>query len=193
MKPIGLRLEFEAVATVMVPDHLSHTDARLLASKLVLARILVSADNHDSLAFWDYETDCSPAARKTAQADWAAASVEISGQEFTIPDATSNFTDDGIELDDGSILDIPDPDDGEIRRTDENGFAEEVRKPGDEGYREWYDLFDRCFFIGQRVHVAGQGDGDIEDQGDDEGWWVCISGQRVLAEAEDISPIWDDE
>lgn len=200
MKPIGLKVQFEGEVTVLVPEHLCHKDARLLARNVALARILVAANNPnppDGLASFDYALDCSPAAQKTCQADWAAAKIEeISDGQVTIPDATPNYTDEGILLDDGSILEWPDLYDGTISRTDKNGFVEEVRGPGDEGYREWYDLFGgcNCFFLGQHVHVDDEGDGEISELGNDEdGWWVSMDGYGVLAEAEKITPLWDAE
>ena len=196
MKPVGLKVQFEGVVTVLVPDHLCHNNARLLARNLALARILVTADTpHDPFAFYDYGQECSATGQRTAREDWAAAKIAgIDDGGVMIPDTRPNFTDEGIQRDDGSILEYPDPHDGEIRLTDEEGVVEEVRKPGEEGYREWYDLFDGggCFFLGQRVHVQGKGDGEVEDKEDD-GWRVNISGQRVWVEFDEIRPFWDDE
>ena len=48
--------------TVLVPDHLSTGDARLLANKLALARILATIDNPDAPdddACEDYIEECS--------------------------------------------------------------------------------------------------------------------------------------
>ena len=52
----------------------------------------------------------------------------------------NELTDDGIPFDDGSTLEWPDCD-GTIRRLDPSGGCEEERRPGDEGYDEWRDLF----------------------------------------------------
>jgi hypothetical protein len=52
----------------------------------------------------------------------------------------NELTDDGIPFDDGSTLEWPDCD-GTIRRLDPSGGCDEERRPGDEGYDEWRDLF----------------------------------------------------
>jgi hypothetical protein len=45
-----------------------------------------------------------------------------------------------IELSDGGCLEFPE-DDGTIRRRDVHGNCEEVRRPGDDGWQEWADMF----------------------------------------------------
>lgn len=52
----------------------------------------------------------------------------------------NELTDDGIEFDDGRVLEWPDCD-GTIRCLDPHGDCEQVRRPGDDGYEDWLALF----------------------------------------------------
>jgi hypothetical protein len=77
---INIPVQFTGTVSVQVPDRLSISDAKLLATKLVLARILATTDNPDAPeddALSDYADECSHQARKTAEQDWDR--CEISG------------------------------------------------------------------------------------------------------------------
>ncbi len=82
MKRIDVPVQFVGVVTVLVPDHLSLDDGKLLANKLALARILATCDNPDAPdedACEDYAEECSAKAKATAEGDWDRCKVENVG------------------------------------------------------------------------------------------------------------------
>ena len=87
MPRLDVSLQFTGVVSVQVPDRLSPIDAKLLATKLALARILATCDNPDAPednAFSDYADECSDHARKTAEDDWDRCKIQgVSGQWST--------------------------------------------------------------------------------------------------------------
>ena len=85
MKGIDVPVHFIGTVTVLVPDHLSLSDARLLANKLALARILATTDNPDAPeddACEDYAEQCS--AKATAEVDWDLCEVQGVGGKWTV-------------------------------------------------------------------------------------------------------------
>jgi hypothetical protein len=96
MKRIDVSVHFSGTVTVLVPDRLSIDDARLLANKLALARILVTTDNPDAPeedACEEYAEECSAKARRTAERDWDSCKVQgVGGRwDLQIPTDTDNL------------------------------------------------------------------------------------------------------
>jgi len=87
MATINVPVQYTGTVAVMVPDRLSPADAKLLATKLALARILATTDNPDAPeddAYEDYADQCSSLACKTAEADWDRGEISgVSGQWTT--------------------------------------------------------------------------------------------------------------
>ena len=57
MAQVDISVQFTGTVSVQVPDRLSPSDAKLLATKLALARILATCDNPDApedSAYEDY-------------------------------------------------------------------------------------------------------------------------------------------
>jgi hypothetical protein len=87
MAVVDVPVQFIGVVSVQVPDRLSPNDAKLLATKLALARIVATCDNPDTPeddAYSDYADECSSIAWKTREADWDRCEVSgVSGQWTT--------------------------------------------------------------------------------------------------------------
>jgi len=87
MPIINVPVQFTGTVIVQVPDRLSPEDAKLLATKIALARILATTDNPDAPeddAISDYADECSHHARKTAEQDWDQCEVHgVSGSWIT--------------------------------------------------------------------------------------------------------------
>jgi hypothetical protein len=70
---IDVNVNFKGVVSVDVPNHLRDYDAKLLAKKFALARILATCNNPDSPdedAFEEYSDSCTEYAELTAEEDW---------------------------------------------------------------------------------------------------------------------------
>lgn len=87
MRPVEVPLQFTGVVSVTVPHHLSTDDAKILAEKVALARILASCDNSDAPddeACMDYLEDCSDTAEATAEKDWDSSKIIGVGGQWTV-------------------------------------------------------------------------------------------------------------
>jgi hypothetical protein len=82
---LDIPIHFTGVVTVDVPDHLSNTDAKLLAEKMALAQILATTNNPDAPeddAFDDYSNHCL--AKSTAEQDWDNSKILGVGGKWTV-------------------------------------------------------------------------------------------------------------
>lgn len=89
MKQIDVPVQFSGVVTVLVPERLSKNDAKLLANKVALARILATCDNPDAPeedGCDEYAEECSETARKTAERDWDRCKIHGVGGAWMVSD-----------------------------------------------------------------------------------------------------------
>jgi hypothetical protein len=87
MKRTDVHLQFSGTVAILVPGHLAANDARLLANKLALARILATTDNPDASeddACQDYAEECSEKAQATAAEDWDSCEVQGVGGKWVL-------------------------------------------------------------------------------------------------------------
>lgn len=87
MKKIDVPVQFSGAVTVLVPEHLSDEDAKLLAEKVALCRILPTCDNPDAPeedACDEYADECSDTGRKTAEQDWDSCTIQGVGGRWSI-------------------------------------------------------------------------------------------------------------
>lgn len=86
MRQLDIPVQFTGIVRFQVPNHLSSRDAKLLAKKLALARILATCRNPDAPeddAFSDYVEKCSDLARETAEDDWDGCKIQGVGGRWT--------------------------------------------------------------------------------------------------------------
>jgi len=86
---IDVPVQFTGEVSVVVPDHLSLNDAKLLAHKLALARIVATCDNPDAPeedACDDYADECSDTAQATAEQDWDQCEITGVGGTWLVQD-----------------------------------------------------------------------------------------------------------
>jgi hypothetical protein len=87
MKRLDVPVQFTGVVTVLVPEHLSADDGRLLAGKFALARILATCDNPDASedhASADYADERSAAAQARAEEDWDRCQIQGVGGQWSV-------------------------------------------------------------------------------------------------------------
>jgi hypothetical protein len=87
MTRINVPLQFTGVVTVLVPKCLSAADAKLLANKVALARMLATCDNPDAPeedACDEYAAECSDTAQATAEQDWDRCEIQGVGGQWVV-------------------------------------------------------------------------------------------------------------
>jgi hypothetical protein len=87
VKQLDVPLQFTGVVTVLVPNRLSAADAKLLAHKVALARIIATCDAPDAPeddACGEYAAECSDTAQATAEQDWDSSKIIGVGGEWSV-------------------------------------------------------------------------------------------------------------
>jgi hypothetical protein len=82
---LNIPVQFTGIITVEVPDHLSDADAKLLAERVALARIVATTDNEDGPeddAFDDYADQCST--KSTTEQDWDQCEISGVGGQWSL-------------------------------------------------------------------------------------------------------------
>ena len=84
---VEVKVLFAGVVTIELPNSMKPEDARLLAEKMALSRVLATTDNPDAPdeeALEEYQDGCSSIARKRAEQDWDSSKPVGVGGSWTL-------------------------------------------------------------------------------------------------------------